>query len=290
MYQFTRIITAVFIITLATSACSSKINSPLLNIKTGPTQTVDIQVPLPEETSTVAKLNLEFAAGELHLAPGGSGYLAVGSATFNAAELEPSVEIMEDAYNLRAGDIRVEGISTCPDNIKNVWDLKLANTPMALNIKAGAYEGSVELGGLSLKQVEITDTGSVFTGSFSEPNKVEMASFSYTTSAGNTELKGLANANFSQMNFTAGAGEYTLSFDGYLQRDARVTIDSSYSTVNIIVPEGVNAQVSLEGKLATVNPGSGWNQDAAMYTTSGDGPTVTINVQINTGTLNLMTE
>jgi hypothetical protein len=56
------------------------------------------------------------------------------------------------------------------------------------------------------------------------------------------ELKGLANANFEQMSFTSGAGDYTLSFNGDLQRDASVTIDSGFGTVNIIVPEGDDCQ------------------------------------------------
>ena len=61
------------------------------------------------------------------------------------------------------------------------------------------------------------------------------------------------NANFERMTFNSGAGDYTLSFDGDLQRDASVTIDTGAATVNIILPEGANAQVTFDGGLTTVN-------------------------------------
>ena len=290
MKNIFRFLVAAFVLALVTTACGANIKSPLMNIKTGPTQTVDIRVPMPIEPSTGVELNLEFVAGELKLSPGASEYLASGTATFNVVDFAPKVEVVESLYKLRVGDLKVEGISTCPDNIKNVWDLQLADTPMILNIKAGAYEGSFELGGLSLEKLAISDAGSDVTGRFSEPNHVEMSSFTYDTGAGSTELKGLANANFAQMNFTSGAGEYTLSFDGNLQRDANVTIESGLSTVNIIVPEGVNAQVTFDGSLTKVNTDGGWNQNGNIYTHSGHGPTIAITVKIGTSTLNLMTE
>ena len=103
-------------------------------------------------------------------------------------------------------------------------------------------------------------------------------------------LKGLANANFEQMNFKSGAGDYTLSFDGNLQRNASVTIESGASTVNIIVPEGTNAHVNFDGGLTSVNAGSGWSQNGNVYTLSGSSPTITITVKMGVGTLNLKTE
>lgn len=285
------ILAAALVLALVTMACGLiNINLPVTQIKTGPTQTVDIQVPIPGEPSTGVELNLEFIAGEMKLAPGASEYLASGTATFNAADFEPKVETNGSSYTLRQGDMMIEGIPNFKDNIKNEWDLQLANTPMSLNIKAGAYTGSFELGGLSLEKLAISEGGSDFRGSFSKLNIVEMSSFTFSTGGSNMELKGLANANFEQMTFNSGAGNYTLSFDGDLQRDASVTIETGMSTVNIIVPEGVNAQVTFEGGLSSVNAGGGWDQNGSVYTLSGSGPTITITVKMGAGTLNLKTE
>lgn len=283
------ILAAALVLALVTMACGFSLKPPVTHIQTGPIQTVDIQVPLPGEPSTGVALNLEFVAGEMKLAPGASGYLASGTATFNVAELEPKVEASESSYTLRQGNQEIEGLPVSRGDIKNEWDLQLANTPMSLSIKAGGYMGSFELGGLSLEKLAISDGGADVTGAFSEPNQVEMASFTYSTGASQANLRGLANANFAQMTFTSGAGDYTLSFDGDLQRDASVTIESGVSTVNIIIPEGVNARVTFDGGLTTVNTAGQWGQNGSIYTHSGSGPTITILVKMGVGTLNLKT-
>jgi len=284
-----RILAAALVLGLVTLACGFNINLPVTQIKTGPTQTVDLQVPMPADPSSGVELNLEFMAGEMKLAPGAGEYLASGTATFNAADFEPRVEADGSSVTLRQGIMKIEGIPNFKDDVNNEWDLQLANTPMSLNIHAGAYTGTVELGGLALEKLAISEIGSDFTGSFSVPNQVEMSSFTYDTGGSTIELKGLANANFEQMTFMSGAGDYTLSFDGQLQRDASVTIESGASTVNIIVPEGVNARVTFDGGLTTVNAASAWGQNGSVYTLAGSGPTITITVTMGLGTLNLKT-
>jgi hypothetical protein len=229
-------------------------------------------------------------AGDIKLSPGASGSLASGSATFNAADFEPKVVASGSSYTLRSGDMEIEGIPTFEDDLVNEWDLQLADTPMSLNIQAGAYKGNFELGGLSLEKLAISEGGSDLTGTFSAPNHVEMSSLAFSTGGSTMMLKGLANANFEQMTFKSGAGDYTLSFDGDLQRDANVSIDTGAATVNIIVPEGVNAQVTFDGGLSSVNADGEWVQNGKVYTLSGNGPTLTITVIMGMGTLNLKTE
>ena len=51
---------------------------------------------------------------------------------------------------------------------------------MNLVIKAGAYEGNFELGGLSIHSLEVTDGASKVDVSFSKPNLVEMTTFKYS--------------------------------------------------------------------------------------------------------------
>jgi hypothetical protein len=131
---------------------------------------------------------------------------------------------------------------------------------MNLSIDSGAYDGTLELGGLSLTRLEIKDGAANVEVSFSEPNPVEMSTFTYNTGASDVKITGLANANFSLLDFSAGAGDYTLDFSGELQRDASIKIESGLSNLIIIVPEGVNAVVTVESGLSNVNAGSGWER------------------------------
>jgi hypothetical protein len=287
--KFNCVLAAAVILTLVSTACGVKMKSPITHIETGTEQTVDLQVPMPE-TTTDTELNLVFWAGELTVSPGADAVLAQGTATYNVAALEPKYESNGTSYTLKTGELEVEGIPTFDRDLKNNWDLQLANTPMSLNIQAGTYTGDFELGGLSLEKLSISEGGSVFTGTFSTPNNVVMSSFTFDSGGSTMLLKGLANANFEQMRFKSGAGDYTLSFDGELQRDASVTIDTGAATVNIIVPDGVNAQVTFDGGLSSVISEGDWSQSGSVYILSGRGPTITIAVKMGVGTLNLKTE
>jgi hypothetical protein len=281
---------AVLVVALVASACG--ITLPVTKIQTGPTQTVDILIPLPEDSSISSELHLEFLTGELKLSPetSPSGYLVSGGATFNAADFEPQFDSVGAAYTVRQGDGKFDGIPINQQDLENEWDLQLAATPMRLRIDAGPYTGKFELGGLALEELAISEAGSDVTCTFSLPNQVEMSSFTYETGGSSLEIVGLANANFAQMTFTAGAGDYTLSFDGDLQREASVMIDAGLGTLNLIVPKGVNAQVTFDGGLTGIHLDSGWEQNGKVYTHPGSGPSISIIVKMGVGTLNLKAE
>lgn len=275
---------------LASLACGSNLQLPFNRIETGPTETSQINLPLPEGSVEEVELNLEFAGGELRLAPGAEGYLVEGTATYNVPEFKPSTSMNGASVTLSMGDQEIEGFPVFTEKVVNKWELKLADAPMSLELRAGGYEGELELGGLALTELAISDGGASVKGAFSSPNKIEMTSFTYSTGASSAQLTGLANANFAQMSFNAGAGDYTLSFDGDLQRDASITIESGAGSLSIIIPPGVNAKVSAESGLTTINIEGGWAQNGSMYTLTGTGPTLTITIKMGVGTLNLKTE
>ena len=121
--------------------------------------------------------------------------------------------------------------------------------------------GTFEFGGLSLNNLTIKDGAANVELAFSEPNLVEMSTFSYETGASDVKMSGLANANFSIMDFSSGAGDYTLDFSGELQRDASIKISSGLSNIIVIVPEGVDAVVTVDSGASNVSAGSGWSQE-----------------------------
>jgi hypothetical protein len=92
-------------------------------------------------------------------------------------------------------------------------------------------------------------------------------------------LTGLGNANFSTLAFSGGAGNYTLDFGGELQRDAVVSIESGFGNVSLIIPDGVDAGVTVESAAVNINHGSGWAQNGQKYVQKGSGPTLTVLVK-----------
>jgi hypothetical protein len=284
---FMRFFAAVTLLML-TASCGKFEKPTIMKLETGAMQTTEINIPYSAASSDM-NMELEFMAGELKISPGAVDSLVMGNATFNAEALKPVVINSGGFYTLQQGDQEYEGFPLFSKDVTNYWDIKLSNIPMHLNIEAGAYTGKFELGGLSLKELYINEIGSDLEMGFSEPNQVEMSSFKYMTGGSTMVLKGLANANFSQMDFDSGAGDYTLSFDGDLKRDAKVSIETGMSTLTIRVPRNTNAVVVFDGGMTSIN-NDGWTENNNVYSLTGNGPTITINVEMGLGTLNLQTE
>jgi hypothetical protein len=277
-----KIISAFLVLALVSMACGFDINLPK---QSQPIETVtkDINVPYPE--SEEVNLKLSFGVGELILSPGASD-LVDGTATYNYAEFEPDIVTDEGNIEINMGDSDFNVFPTF-DEIENIWDFKLGDLPINLRIDSGAYQGRYEFGGLSLTNLDISDGAADVEFSFSELNQTEMTRFNYSTGASNVKLEGLANANFSIFDFSSGAGDYTLDFSGELQRDATIKISSGLSTVIVIIPEGVNAIVTVEGGALNVSADSGWSQNGSVYEQKGQGYTLTFIIEMGAGNLTL---
>jgi hypothetical protein len=275
---------AVVALAAASLACSVDLGIPRL--RTGPTETFTVSEPLPEDVEVV-NLTLTMAAGELDLTGGGEDVLS-GQIRYNVEDWEPQLENEGDRIILRQGDGDTNvGIPTNGSQIINDWELQLGDIPYDLTVTAGAYDGTLELGGVPLRRLEVRDGASSAQVSFDSPNPEEMSSLSYDTGASSVTLSGLANSNAAQVNFNGGAGEYTLDFSGELQRDMDVTAKAGVSSLTIRVPAGTAVEVRVDGGLSDVDLDGGWSQSGDTYTLSGSGPTITIDVDMGVGSLKL---
>ncbi|MBN2118788.1 MAG: hypothetical protein JW730_19620 [Anaerolineales bacterium] len=273
-----KIISAILVLALASLACGFSYNLPE-RPKAGPEVEESITVADPKSEET--RLTISFGAGTLTLSPGAQS-LVEGTAVYNVENLKPQIVKNDGSIEIKQGDFK----NLPPfDDIKNEWDLKLSDTPMDLTVQAGAYTGNLELGGLALKSLTVKDGASNMDLSFSEPNQTEMSILRYETGASNVKLTGLANANFSTLTFSGGAGNYTLEFSGELQRDAVATLEAGFGDLSLIIPEDVDAVVTVEGAAVNVNHSSGWAQNGQKYIQDGDTPTLTIVIKMAAGNL-----
>lgn len=273
-----KIILAILVLALASLACGFSINLPARQ-KAGPEVKEEITVADPGSDET--RLTLSFGAGKLTLSPGAKN-LVDGTAIYNVEDLKPQIQKNGSSIEIKQGDFH----NLPPfDDMKNEWDLQLSDTPLDLAVNAGAYEGTLDLGGLALKSLTVRDGASHVDLSFLEPNQTEMSLLRYETGASDVKLTGLANANFSTLTFSGGAGNYTLDFSGELQRDAVVTIEAGLGNVTIVIPEDIESTVTVEGTAVNISHGSGWTQNGQKYTQSGSGPDIAILVKMAAGNL-----
>jgi len=273
---------------LATLACS--ISIPSVDIMTGPTTETLIDVPRQSDPSQEAYVTLMFGANQLKISPGAEG-LVGGSVRTNVKDFEPVVTIDGSDIRIAQGELDVKGFPNIrADDVLNEWNLKLGSDPIRLRIASGAYQGEMDLGGLALTDLYITDGAAEVKVDFSKPNAVTMSSLRYETGASEVQLRNLANAHFASMSFRSGAGDYTLDFGGVLVQDANVNVESGLSTLTIIVPKGTAAELDVSGGLSSVNASGAWTtRDSAHYELGGQGPRLRIDITMGVGTVNLET-
>ena len=270
----------IAILALASMACGFNIpKAP----EPGPEVTDEISVKNPDADDI--SLNLSFGAGKIKLSSG-ADQLVDGTAVYNYSAFKPDVNIDGGKVAIQMSKVDFKTFPSFKD-LKNEWDLKLGDTPMDLKIEAGAYEGNFDFGGLALKNLSIKDGAANVILAFSEANQSEMSTFVYETGASDVKMSGLANANFSLMDFSSGAGDYTLDFSGELQRDASIKISSGLSNIIIVVPEGVNAIVTVDSGASNVNAGSSWSLNGNTYEQKGEGPTLTFVIEVGAGNITL---
>jgi len=275
-----KIISAILMLALASMACGFTVDLPDRK-EPGPDVEETITIPAPKSDKT--RLTISFGAGTLRLSPG-SNNLVDGTTVYNIPELKPVVDTNEGNVEIKQGEFK--DILNFKD-IKNEWDLQFGSMPIDLNINAGAYRGLYELGGLSLNSLTVKDGASTVDLTFSEPNLTRMSVLRYETGASNVTLNGLANANFSTLIFSGGAGDYKLDFSGELMNDGTVNIEAGAGDVQLIIPKGVNANVTFDSALANVNHGSNWSQNGNEYIQKGEGPILTIIVKMAAGNLTI---
>ena len=281
-----RALTVIAALSLATLACTFTFNSQVQGVTIVESKTTRIGVPSPD-SDEVVKVKLEFGVGELNIGPGAKGSIVSGTATYNVEEFEPKVTVSESRVKISQ---QVDDINLVPifgNELENIWDLELGSSPMELDISAGGYQGEFELGGIPLQELRVAEGAAKTDLSFSEVNPIEMDTLRYDTGASQATLTGLANANFRDMDFRSGAGDYRLDFSGELQRDADVTIKSGLSSIVIIVPEGTPATVRFDGGLVNVDRSGGWRMSGSVYSHPGEGPEITFTIEMGAGNLEL---
>lgn len=282
-----QILLAIILLVLVTVSCVTGLEIPVTTeLKTGETITESIDIPVPNSAAPTM-VTLSFGAGTLHILPSPGNSLISGTATYNVEDFKPEITMSDTSVDIKQGNLQLDSVPTINEKIKNEWSLAFSNHPVDLTVKAGAYEGDYELGGLAITNLYIADGAASVDLSFTMPNQVTMNSFRYETGASDITLNNLSNANFQTMIFQGGGGNYDLDFSGTLQQKASIFIETGLSRVVITVPKGVPAEARFEGALTQVKAKGDWQQSGEVYSQSGQGPTLTFIIETSAGTVTL---
>lgn len=279
-----KIAAVILIIVFTSLACSFNVNLP--KITTNDETIFEINENIPEDQDS-SSLTISMGAGKLDVS-GGSDQWVTGKIKYNVTLWNPKIQYVSSGIRIYQDTKNQVGI---PDEkVINEWNLNLGNHPTDLEINAGAYQGNIDLSGVPVTKLRVSDGASQATIKFNSLNPVEMSSLHYSTGASQISLLGLGNANVDQVIFDGGPGSYTLDFSGDLQRDTDVEINFGLGDVKILIPTGVPANVIVEGGLNNVELDGTWNVSGNEYSLNGDGSQLFIKVKMGLGNLQLVSK
>ena len=268
---------------LLLGACDSSFASAPI----GETRTETIRVPA---TSAATDLTLRFGMADRFQLKGGAEGLVDGSVQYNVDDLKPTISAAGNHVTIEQLH---NGLTNFARDAHKQWDLKLSDaTPLDLTIEAGAYNGSYDLGGLRLRELNVSQGAAETTYDFSKPNPEAMERLTFSTGASTATLRNLANANAASLSFDGGTGSYILDFGGQLVRSANVEIVGGASTYTIRIPRGTPARVTFKGGMATINV-DGFTRQGQQYMNASwnvSRPHLEIIADVGLGALNLESE
>lgn len=205
-----------------------------------------LESSIPLSGATRARLTVNFGAGELGFSDGArEGDFLNGEFYYVVGGLEPHVEkelrgdVLECKLGIAGGFPALWGIGS-----KNRWSLRLNESiPTELSLRLGAFNGSLNLGGLSLSSLEIKSGAAEASFSFDKDNRISMGCLKVNTGVSDFKFYGLSRANFERMVLNGGLGSYLLDFSGQLSRSAQVEVKCGLSEVKVEIPGQTSAVI-----------------------------------------------
>ncbi|NJD10812.1 MAG: hypothetical protein FIB01_10415 [Gemmatimonadetes bacterium] len=193
-------------------------------------------------------VDLEYGAGRLGIQPAAQGVLYRASIRYDADVFEPELEFGGSALHIGIGNGEMHGHK----NMKGgSLDLRLGpQAPLDLNLKFGATEANLELGGLRVRNLKVSTGASGTTLRISKPNLAECQQAEIEVGAARLEAIGLGNLNARQLEVSGGMGEVVLDFTGAWRGDLNAQVHMGLGSLTLRVPKGLGVSVRKDGILS----------------------------------------
>jgi hypothetical protein len=119
-------------------------------------------------------------------------------------------------------------------------------TDLILELAEGRH--LADLGGLSLRSLDVSSGSGDLTIAFDEPLSRDLEAFRIRGGPGGVRLRGLGNASPAVMSLSAGGGTFEIDLGGEWRRDCRITLDVSLGDVTFRAPRRLGLEVQAQDR------------------------------------------
>lgn len=196
------------------------------------------------------RVDIAYGAGRLALRPAADGVLYRANLRYDADLFSPRID-----YDSGELEIDFEGTDRGGVSGRNMragnLDVALpTGVPVDLELKFGAAEAQLDLGGIPLSRARISTGASKTVLTVSQPNTRTCEVFEIEVGAAQFEATGLGNLRAEQFRLSGGVGEVTLDFTGAWETDMTADIEMGLGSLTLRLPRGLGVRVRKEGILA----------------------------------------
>lgn len=227
-------------------------------------------------------VHVEYGAGVLNVRPAEPGSLYRMELRYDQAVIEPRTHyedgILEIGMDRVGRGIRINS----RDGSGQQLDLELSREiPLTLELEFGAARANLDLGGLSIRELEVETGASDTRIDVSAPNPVQLELASFEAGAANLVATGLGNLNAERIRLEAKAGKATLDFGGEWQRDAEVDLALDLGAVELRFPRGLGVQLVVDALLTSVDAQEMFRRGDSYYSPDWDSAETRVTMEID---------
>ena len=224
------------------------------------------------------RVEVEYGAGRFEVEP-------AGPETLYRANLRYDSEVFRPVSSYRDGELRigVDGGNIRGRNLKSGHlQLRLGpGVPLDLNLKFGAAEAEIELGGLRVQSARISTGASKTDLRISEANPDVCRFIELEVGAAQFTATGLGNLHAQRLKLSGGVGEVVLDFTGDWRTDMSADISMGLGALTLRVPRGVGVRVHKEGLLAGFDSQGLVKRGDAYFSEDWEGAERKLNVNLD---------
>lgn len=209
-------------------------------------------------------VNVAYGGGDLRVRPGEPGLLYRMQLRYDERQVRPVAEYDREGGRLRLGVESVRRNQRAQRGGSAVVQLA-PGILTDLSLEFGAGRSELELGGLSLRSVDLSTGASETAVSFGAPNRVQAGTVRVTAGASRLRMHGLGNARAERFVLEGGVGEATLEFDGAWTRNARLDVQMGLGSLTLRFPRSLGVRIEREGFLTRFSPSGMVRRGDAWY-------------------------
>lgn len=227
-------------------------------------------------------VRIQYGAGELRVRPAESPLLYQMEMRYDEENYSPVTEYDTERRILRLGVRGKEGRRGLRLREGSHATIALTRSvPIDLDLDFGAGEAEIDLGGVALRNLEVSTGASETHVRFGAPNPIRAGHVSIEAGAAELEVIGLGNARAEQFSFEGGVGSTLLDFSGEWDRSAAASVQMGIGSVTLRLPRGLGVRINKDSFLTSFDSQGLVKRGNSYYSTDWESARHQLTIDIN---------